>query len=92
MSTWPLSYSSRGRHSVERLKFSETFRRRYLAHGTATDYMFEELHIPLSFTWEIYGDEVTLSLVVRECTQSFVNDAAALSAGGVGCVASPKSV
>lgn len=29
----------------------------YLAHGTATDYMFEELHVPLPFTWEIYGDE-----------------------------------
>eukprot|EP00243_Klebsormidium_subtile_P004113 TRINITY_DN17894_c0_g1_i1.p1 TRINITY_DN17894_c0_g1~~TRINITY_DN17894_c0_g1_i1.p1 ORF type:complete len:498 (+),score=95.97 TRINITY_DN17894_c0_g1_i1:371-1864(+) len=29
----------------------------YLAHGTATDYMFDVLHIPLPFTWEIYGDE-----------------------------------
>ena len=29
----------------------------YLAHGTATDYMFEELHVPLPYTWEIYGDE-----------------------------------
>lgn len=28
----------------------------YLAHGTATDYMFERLNVPLSFTWEIYGD------------------------------------
>jgi hypothetical protein len=27
-----------------------------LAHGTATDYMFERLKVPLSFTWEIYGD------------------------------------
>ena len=33
------------------------FRPRYLAHGTATDYMFDVLHIPLPFTWEIYGDE-----------------------------------
>eukprot|EP00199_Chlamydomonas_sp_CCMP681_P000620 CAMPEP_0119105008 /NCGR_PEP_ID=MMETSP1180-20130426/3080_1 /TAXON_ID=3052 ORGANISM="Chlamydomonas cf sp, Strain CCMP681" /NCGR_SAMPLE_ID=MMETSP1180 /ASSEMBLY_ACC=CAM_ASM_000741 /LENGTH=496 /DNA_ID=CAMNT_0007089929 /DNA_START=150 /DNA_END=1637 /DNA_ORIENTATION=- len=28
----------------------------YLAHGTATDYMFEKLKVPLPFTWEIYGD------------------------------------
>lgn len=30
---------------------------RYLAHGTATDYMFQELGVPLAFTWEIYGDD-----------------------------------
>lgn len=30
--------------------------RSYLAHGTATDYMFEGLHVPMAFTWEIYGD------------------------------------
>lgn len=30
---------------------------RYLAHGTGTDYMFEKLGVPMSFTWEIYGDE-----------------------------------
>lgn len=29
----------------------------YLAHGTATDYMYEKLKIPLAFTWEIYGDQ-----------------------------------
>lgn len=28
----------------------------YLAHGTATDYMHEVLHVPLAFTWEIFGD------------------------------------
>ncbi|KXZ42457.1 hypothetical protein GPECTOR_145g748 [Gonium pectorale] len=28
----------------------------YLAHGTATDYMFEALHVPVAYTWEIYGD------------------------------------
>ena len=28
----------------------------YLAHGTATDYFYEKLGVPLSFTWEIYGD------------------------------------
>lgn len=29
----------------------------YLAHGTGTDYMYEVLGVPMSFTWEIYGDE-----------------------------------
>lgn len=29
----------------------------YLAHGTATDYMYEKLHVPLPFTWEIFGDD-----------------------------------
>ena len=29
---------------------------RYLAHGTATDYMFTTLGVPLALTWEIYGD------------------------------------
>lgn len=29
---------------------------RYLAHGTATDYMYDVLHVPLAMTWEIYGD------------------------------------
>lgn len=29
----------------------------YLAHGTATDFMYETLHVPLPFTWEIFGDE-----------------------------------
>ena len=28
----------------------------YLAHGTATDYMYDTAGVPLSFTWEIYGD------------------------------------
>lgn len=28
----------------------------YLAHGTATDYMYSVLKVPLSFTWEIFGD------------------------------------
>lgn len=28
----------------------------YLAHGTATDYMYDVLKIPLAMTWEIYGD------------------------------------
>eukprot|EP00798_Chlamydomonas_sp_ICE-L_P007591 gene7591-746_t len=28
----------------------------YLAHGTATDYMFSKQKVPMSYTWEIYGD------------------------------------
>ncbi|GIL82500.1 hypothetical protein Vretimale_11936, partial [Volvox reticuliferus] len=28
----------------------------YLAHGTATDYMFKILQVPMAYTWEIYGD------------------------------------
>lgn len=40
----------------------------YLAHGTATDYMFDELHIPLPFTWEIYGD---VYATFSECYRMF---------------------
>ena len=29
----------------------------YLAHGTATDYMYDVLKVPVASTWEIYGDE-----------------------------------
>lgn len=29
---------------------------RYLAHGTATDYMYSKLGVPVSLTWEVYGD------------------------------------
>eukprot|EP00897_Mesotaenium_endlicherianum_P008560 jgi/Mesen1/7732/ME000407S06962 len=29
----------------------------YYAHGTATDWMHAELHVPLSLTFEIYGDQ-----------------------------------
>lgn len=28
----------------------------YLAHGTATDYMYDVAGVPMSFTWEIFGD------------------------------------
>lgn len=31
--------------------------RSYLAHGTATDYMYEKLGVPISMTWEVYGDQ-----------------------------------
>ena len=29
----------------------------YLAHGTATDYVFVSQRVPVAFTWEIYGDQ-----------------------------------
>ncbi|XP_056691452.1 uncharacterized protein [Spinacia oleracea] len=29
----------------------------YLAHGTATDYIYEIAKVPMAFTFEIYGDE-----------------------------------
>jgi len=28
----------------------------YLAHGTATDYVYINMSVPIAFTWEIYGD------------------------------------
>ena len=28
----------------------------YLAHGTATDYIYLNMSVPVAFTWEIYGD------------------------------------
>jgi hypothetical protein len=29
----------------------------YLAHGTATDYIYEIMKVPVVYTWEVYGDE-----------------------------------
>ncbi|KAG8494325.1 hypothetical protein CXB51_012129 [Gossypium anomalum] len=29
----------------------------YLAHGTATDYMYDVVRVPMAFTFEIYGDD-----------------------------------
>ncbi|GAX73367.1 hypothetical protein CEUSTIGMA_g820.t1 [Chlamydomonas eustigma] len=40
----------------------------YLAHGTATDYMFEKLKVPLPFTWEIFGD---LDAAYDDCFKMF---------------------
>ena len=40
----------------------------YLAHGTATDYMYERLHIPIAMTWEIFGD---LKADSRDCFRMF---------------------
>ncbi|CAO2833749.1 unnamed protein product [Amaranthus hypochondriacus] len=40
----------------------------YLAHGTATDYIYEIAKVPLAFTFEIYGDE---SVSSKDCFKMF---------------------
>ncbi|KAK7351803.1 hypothetical protein VNO77_11508 [Canavalia gladiata] len=40
----------------------------YFAHGTATDFMYDIMAVPMAFTFEIYGDE-TASL--RDCFKMF---------------------
>jgi len=40
----------------------------YHAYGTATDYMYEILKIPLTFTWEIAGDP---DAPMKECFKAF---------------------
>ncbi|KAL5778356.1 hypothetical protein ACOSP7_011282 [Xanthoceras sorbifolium] len=40
----------------------------YLAHGTATDYMFDVVRVPMAFTFEIYGDAETSS---KDCFKMF---------------------
>lgn len=40
----------------------------YLAHGTATDYIYEVAKVPLAFTFEIYGDE---SAPPKDCFKMF---------------------
>ncbi|KAL5557743.1 hypothetical protein UlMin_033954 [Ulmus minor] len=40
----------------------------YLAHGTATDFMYDIAKVPMSFTFEIYGDQKASS---RECFKMF---------------------
>lgn len=40
----------------------------YLAHGTATDYMYEVMKVPLPFTFEIYGD---LKANYNDCFKMF---------------------
>lgn len=40
----------------------------YLAHGTATDYMFEKLKVPITYTWEIFGD---LKADYHDCFKMF---------------------
>ncbi|KAI9109090.1 hypothetical protein K1719_019713 [Acacia pycnantha] len=40
----------------------------YLAHGTATDFMYDILRVPLAFTFEIYGDGTASS---KDCFKMF---------------------
>ena len=40
----------------------------YLAHGTATDYIYVNLSVPVAFTWEIYGD---LAAGINDCFRMF---------------------
>ncbi|KAF5803957.1 putative carboxypeptidase A2 [Helianthus annuus] len=40
----------------------------YLAHGTTTDYMYDVARVPMSYTFEIYGDEKASS---RDCFKMF---------------------
>ncbi|KAL2895493.1 Zinc carboxypeptidase A 1 [Bienertia sinuspersici] len=40
----------------------------YLAHGTATDYIYEIAKVPMAFTFEIYGDE---SAPAKDCFKMF---------------------
>jgi hypothetical protein len=54
----------------------------YLAHGTATDWVYEAANVPVAFTWEIYGDDDAhymdcfrmFNPVGREAHDSVVND------------------
>lgn len=48
-----------GRHAPVATRFAprtHPLPRSYLAHGTATDYMYGQLHVPVALTWEVYGD------------------------------------
>ncbi|KAJ4962874.1 hypothetical protein NE237_022813 [Protea cynaroides] len=40
----------------------------YLAHGTATDYMYDVVKVPMAFTFEIYGDGEASS---KDCFRMF---------------------
>jgi hypothetical protein len=40
----------------------------YLAHGTATDYIYVNMSVPIAFTWEIYGD---FSASNQDCFRMF---------------------
>ncbi|OMP08229.1 Peptidase M14, carboxypeptidase A [Corchorus olitorius] len=40
----------------------------YLAHGTATDYMYDVVRVPMAFTFEIYGDS---SASTKDCFKMF---------------------
>ncbi|XP_022772568.1 carboxypeptidase B2-like [Durio zibethinus] len=40
----------------------------YLAHGTATDYMYDVVRVPMAFTFEIYGDGTASA---KDCFKMF---------------------
>ncbi|XWS20857.1 hypothetical protein CRYUN_Cryun30bG0004900 [Craigia yunnanensis] len=40
----------------------------YLAHGTATDYMYDVVRVPMAFTFEIYGDGTAST---KDCFKMF---------------------
>ncbi|PIA46859.1 hypothetical protein AQUCO_01500416v1 [Aquilegia coerulea] len=40
----------------------------YLAHGTATDYMYDVMKVPMAFTFEIYGDK---EASMKDCFRMF---------------------
>ncbi|XVF74120.1 hypothetical protein PTKIN_Ptkin13bG0034800 [Pterospermum kingtungense] len=40
----------------------------YLAHGTATDYMYDVAKVPMAFTFEIYGDDTAST---KDCFKMF---------------------
>ncbi|XP_062098499.1 uncharacterized protein LOC133804378 [Humulus lupulus] len=40
----------------------------YLAHGTATDFMYDIVKVPMAFTFEIYGDEAAST---KDCFKMF---------------------
>ncbi|KAL4310448.1 hypothetical protein GQ457_01G008690 [Hibiscus cannabinus] len=40
----------------------------YLAHGTSTDYMYDVVRVPMSFTFEIYGDSTA---TIKDCFKMF---------------------
>ncbi|KAE8680366.1 putative HXXXD-type acyl-transferase family protein [Hibiscus syriacus] len=40
----------------------------YLAHGTATDYMYDVVRVPMPFTFEIYGDSTATT---KDCFKMF---------------------
>ena len=40
----------------------------YLAHGTAADYIYDTMHVPVVYTWEIYGD---LKAKYEDCYRMF---------------------
>ncbi|XP_017980778.1 PREDICTED: carboxypeptidase B2 isoform X1 [Theobroma cacao] len=40
----------------------------YLAHGTATDYMYDVARVPMAFTFEIYGDDTAST---KDCFKMF---------------------